>query len=85
MVKRASNPENPPGAPTFERAMAELEEIVRKMEGGELSLEESLEAYRKGAELVAHSRQLLADAQQQVRILEDQVLKPFDSAAADER
>ncbi len=65
--------------------MAELEEIVRKMEGGELSLEESLEAYRKGAELVAHSRRLLADAQQQVRILEDQVLKPFESAAAEDR
>jgi len=65
--------------------MTELEEIVRKMEGGELSLEASLEAYRKGAELVAHARQLLADAQQQVRILEDQVLKPFDSATAEDR
>ncbi len=65
--------------------MAELEEIVRKMEGGELSLEHSLDAYRRGAELVARSRQLLADAQQQVRILEAEVLKPFDAAAADER
>lgn len=65
--------------------MAQLEEIVRKMEGGELSLEESLEAYRRGAELVARSRQLLAEAQQQVRILEAEVLKPFDAGAADER
>ena len=65
--------------------MAELEEIVRKMEGGELPLEASLEAYRRGAELVARSRQLLADAQQQVSVLEAEVLKPFDAAAADDR
>ena len=36
----------------FETAMAELEKIVAAMEAGQLSLEESLENYRRGAELL---------------------------------
>jgi len=63
--------------------MTELDEIVCQMESGELPLERSLEAYRRGAALVARSRQLLADAQQQVNVLEAEVLKPFDAAALD--
>ena len=38
--------------PTFEEAMAELEALVRKMEEGKLALEESVEAYTRGTELV---------------------------------
>ena len=68
----------------FESALTELEGIVQQMEGGSLSLEQSLAAYRRGAELVAAARKALADVEQQVRILEADVLKPFDSAQADE-
>jgi len=38
--------------PDFERAMAELEETVRRLEGGDLPLEESLAAFEKGVALV---------------------------------
>lgn len=61
--------------PTFESALAELEKIVENMEGGELPLEQSLAAYKRGAELLKFCQAQLADAQQQVKVLEDGVLK----------
>lgn len=62
----------------FEAALAELETIVARMEAGTLGLEESLAAYRRGAELVVRCRDSLAVIQQQVRILEADLLKPLD-------
>lgn len=62
---------------TFEAALAELESLVQKMEGGGLSLEESVDAYRRGADLIRHCRETLANVRQQVRILEGDVLQPF--------
>jgi exodeoxyribonuclease VII small subunit len=46
------------GAPDFERTLAELEETVRRLEAGDLPLEESLGAFEKGVALVRtlHSR-----------------------------
>ncbi len=67
---------------SFERALGELEQIVQRMESGSLSLEESLGAYRRGASLVAWCRKSLADVQQQVRILEADLLEPFDAGVA---
>lgn len=49
--------------------MARLEEIVTKMEGGSLSLEDSLKLFEEG---VKHSRELqktLADAEEKVKVL----------------
>ena len=72
--------------PTFESALAELENIVTRMEGGQLSLEQSLAAYKRGAELLKFCQAQLADAQQQVKVLEAGALKHFagnDDAAAD--
>ena len=64
----------------FESAMAEFEQIVADMEAGKLSLEDSLAAYKRGAELLAFCRGRLEDAQQQVRVLENGVLKDFSAA-----
>ncbi len=63
--------------PGFEAAMAELEQIVADMEAGKLSLEDSLAAYQRGAELLTFCRGKLDDAQQQVRVLEEGMLKEF--------
>ena len=63
----------------FEAAMTELDALVVEMEGGKLSLEDSLAAYKRGAELLAFCRSRLDDAQQQVRVLEDGVLKDFSA------
>ncbi len=62
---------------SFEAALAELEKVVADMETGKLSLEESLAAYQRGAELLKQCRGRLDDAQQQVRVLENGVLKDF--------
>ncbi|MBI1174299.1 MAG: exodeoxyribonuclease VII small subunit [Sideroxydans sp.] len=62
---------------SFEAALAELEQVVADMEAGGLSLEDSLAAYKRGAELLQLCRGRLDDAQQQVRVLEDGVLKNF--------
>ena len=64
-------------APGFETAMAELEQVVAAMESGKLSLEDSLAAYKRGAELLQQCRGRLEDAQQQVRVLEEGTLKAF--------
>ncbi len=69
----------------FESAMAELEQIVADMEAGKLSLEDSLAAYKRGAELLSFCRTRLEDAQQQVRVLEEGVLKDFSSSGEPEK
>ena len=63
--------------PTIESALAELEKIVAGMEGGQMTLEQSLAAYKRGAELLKFCQDALQDAQQQVKVLEDGVLKNF--------
>jgi exodeoxyribonuclease VII small subunit len=69
----------PTKTPTFESSLAELEEIVAEMEAGQLPLEKSLAAYKRGAELLKFCQSALQDAQQQVKILEDGVLKNFST------
>jgi exodeoxyribonuclease VII small subunit len=64
---------------TFEAALSELEDIVSGMEGGDLPLEQSLSAYRRGAELLQYCQAQLQSAQQQVKILEENTLKNFAS------
>jgi exodeoxyribonuclease VII small subunit len=66
---------------SFEAAVAALEQVVADMESGKLSLEDSLAAYQRGAELLAQCRSRLDDAQQQVKVLEDGVLKNFTDVA----
>lgn len=63
---------------SFETAIDELESLVEAMEGGQLSLEQSLSAYKRGAELVTFCRKSLSSIEQQVRILEADLLKPFE-------
>jgi exodeoxyribonuclease VII small subunit len=69
----------------FESAMTELEQLVADMEAGKLSLEDSLAAYKRGAELLSFCRSKLEDAQQQVRVLEDGVLKDFSASGEPEK
>jgi len=63
---------------SFEAALAEIETIVAAMEAGQLPLEQSLTAYKRGAELLQYCQARLLEAQQQVKILEAGTLKNFD-------
>jgi len=54
---------------TFEAAMVRLEEIVRKLEGGNAPLDESLSLFEKGVSLVKFCNGALDNAEQKVKIL----------------
>ena len=66
--------------PTFESALAELEKIVSSMEAGQMPLEDSLAAYKRGAELLKFCQSQLQSAEREVKILEENVLKSFGPA-----
>ncbi len=51
---------------SFEKALAELEEIVRKLEEGQVALEESIALYERGAALKAHCEAKLKAAQEKI-------------------
>ena len=68
----------------YEFALTELEAIVADMESGQMPLEASLAAYKRGAELLQYCRQQLADAEQQVKILENGSLQPFKTEDTDD-
>lgn len=68
----------------FETALAELESLVAAMEDGSLPLEQSLAAYRRGVALTRVCQDRLAQAEQQVKVLEGDLLRPLDPAALDD-
>ena len=51
---------------SFESAMAELESIVKNLESGKISLEESITAYERGMALKTHCESKLRDAQMKI-------------------
>lgn len=63
---------------SFEEAMEELEQLVARMEAGELPLEASLAAYQRGTELVKYCGAQLDRVEKQVKMLEGDMLKPLD-------
>jgi exodeoxyribonuclease VII small subunit len=56
--------------PTFEQAHAELDEIVRRLEAGEVPLDEALELWRRGEELYRLCRERLTAAEARIDELE---------------
>ncbi len=61
----------------FESALAQLEALVGQMENGALPLDQSLAAYERGVELARVCQKLLDSAEQQVKVLQGNLLKPF--------
>jgi exodeoxyribonuclease VII small subunit len=53
-------------AMSFEDALAELEQIVRRLEGGQVKLDEAILSYERGAQLKQHCERKLNEAQQRV-------------------
>jgi len=62
---------------TYEAAMAELEALVAAMEAGQLPLDQLLDQYRRGADLLNACRSRLDAVEHQVKVLEDGQLKPW--------
>jgi exodeoxyribonuclease VII small subunit len=66
----------------FEKALAELEALVARMEKGDLPLEQALESFERGIELTRLCQSALKDAEQKVQVLVSrdgkQSLEPFE-------
>jgi exodeoxyribonuclease VII small subunit len=73
----AATPKEPA---SYEQALAELDRLVQQMEGGQLPLDQLLDGYRRGAELLAYCRGRLQAVEEQVKVLEDGALKPWEAA-----
>ncbi len=58
--------------PDFEQSLGDLESLVAQMEQGDMSLEESLEAFEQGVRLTRECQQRLAQAEQRVQVLMEQ-------------
>ncbi len=63
---------------TFEQAFAELEEAIRKLEAGGLTLEESLALFERGQALAAQCNAQLDQAELKVRQLSPEGPVPFE-------
>lgn len=69
----------------FESALEELETLVAQMEGGSLSLDESLQAFERGIALTRHCSNALAQAELKVQALTaDNSLVDFDVGDVDD-
>jgi len=62
----------------FEQALGELEVLIEQLESGDLSLDESLQQFKRGVELTRHCQLILDQAQQVV----EQLLEPGDESSA---
>ncbi len=68
----------------FEQSLSELDELVKKMESGDLSLEDSLKAFEQGVKLTRDCQKALTEAEQKVQLLMENngqlETRPFDQA-----
>lgn len=71
MAKTVSTSAKTPPAVDFEHSLDELEQLVGRMEGGELSLDESLASFERGIGLFRHCQQSLQQAELRVKLLLD--------------
>ena len=80
MPVHISSPESANKEPaSYEQALAELDRLVTQMEGGQLPLDQLLDGYRRGAELLAYCRGRLQAVEEQVKVLDDGQLKAWSA------
>ena len=79
MPRSAATPSKEPPA-SYEVALAELDRLVQQMEGGQMPLDQLLDGYRRGAQLLSFCRGRLQAVEDQVKLLDDGVLKPWTAA-----
>jgi exodeoxyribonuclease VII small subunit len=64
-----------PVASSYEAAIAELEALVGRLDSGEMPLEQMLSSYQRGAQLLQFCRERLQAVEDQIKVLDDGVLK----------
>ncbi len=69
---------SPPVPESYEEAVQELEQLLAKLESGQLPLDQLLTHYQRGATLLAYCRQRLSAIENQISVLDEDSLKPWD-------
>jgi len=62
---------------SYEAALLELEQLVARIEAGDMPLEQLLSQYQRGAELLAFCRDRLEKVENQIKVLDQGVLKTW--------
>lgn len=62
---------------SYEAALEELEQLVARLESGDMPLEQLLSGYQRGAELLKFCRAKLEAIEGQVKVLDAGVMKPW--------
>ena len=68
-------PTAPPA--TYEAALDELEQLIGRIESGQLPLEQLLQGYERGAQLLAFCRSRLEAVENQIKVVDEGALKPW--------
>jgi exodeoxyribonuclease VII small subunit len=63
---------------SYEEALQELEQLLAKLESGQLPLDQLLTHYQRGASLLTYCRDRLAAIENQISVLDEGALKPWD-------
>ena len=74
----AHTPQDMPA--TYEAALQELEQLVARLESGQMPLEQLLSGYRRGAALLAFCKDRLQAVEDQIKVLDGGQLKSWDAA-----
>ncbi|QGH60293.1 exodeoxyribonuclease VII small subunit [Serratia proteamaculans] len=82
MPKKPAQSDSTEQSVSFESSLSELENIVTRLESGELPLEDALNEFERGVQLARQGQQKLQQAEQRVQILlndnaDDAALSPF--------
>lgn len=81
MPKSSSKKEKPIEELTYEEALAELEEIVASLEGGQGQLEEAIRLFERGQALAARCGALLESAELKVKQVAGEAIADFEEEA----
>jgi len=76
-----SSPTSSPEPSSYEDALAELEQLVAQLESGDMPLDQLLVGYQRGAALLQFCRGKLQAVEEQVKVLDNGVLKAWSPAA----
>jgi exodeoxyribonuclease VII small subunit len=68
---------SPPTPASYEAALEELEQLIGRIESGQLPLEQLLTGYQRGAQLLQFCRDKLQAVEHQIKVLDEGTLKPW--------
>lgn len=77
----APSSQEPQEPASYELALAELDQLLQRMEAGQLPLDQLLDSYRRGSDLLAWCRRRLEAVEEQVKLLDDGQLKAWSASA----